>query len=267
MKASIINQPINNYAELKRQRQAANINFGTLLGDENSNPKIKKNQKQGVLSKGMNFAPSNSSGKYYGKPWNVCPSASPACIDACLHTAGNPVYMEGKIRARLERTKMFFTERDLFCATLVYEIRKAERKAELLGMQCGIRLNATSDIRWELLRIDGQTLMEIFPDVEFYDYTAEPNRKTPSNLHLTFSLKENNLHLALKELKSRRNVAVVFDTPKGKPLPETWQGFKVIDGDVHDFRPLDPEGVVVGLRAKGDAIGDTTGFVQKVWEV
>ena len=75
MKASIINQPISNYAELKRQRQAANINFGTLLGDENSNPKIKKNQKQGVLSKGMNFAPSNSAGKYYGKPWNVCPSA------------------------------------------------------------------------------------------------------------------------------------------------------------------------------------------------
>ena len=153
------------------------------------------------------------------------------------------------------------------------EAEQAKAKADKAGMQCGIRLNATSDLSYEKFYIKregfahGSNLMDWFPDVEFYDYTAEPNRKTPSNLHLTFSLKEDNLHLALDELKSKRNVAVVFDTPKGKPLPETWQGFKVIDGDVHDFRPLDPEGVVVGLRAKGDAIGDITGFVQKVWEV
>jgi len=262
MKASIKNQPVNNYAELKRRRKA---NFSTLFGSADSNPKIIKNQKKGVYSKGMNLSPSDSAGKHFGTSWNVCPNASPACKDACLHTAGNPAYLPGKIRARLERTKMFFTERDLFCATAVYEIRKAEREAKKKGMQCGIRLNATSDIRWEALRIDGETLMEIFPNVEFYDYTAEPNRNPPSNLHLTFSLKENNLETALKELQNGRNVAVVFDTPKGKALPDEWKGFEVIDGDEHDFRPLDPTGVVVGLRAKGDAIGDDTGFVQQVY--
>jgi hypothetical protein len=44
-------------------------------------------------------------------------------------------------------------------------------------------------------------------------------------------------------------------------LPETWKGFKVIDGDKTDERFLDEKGVVVGLKAKGDAKKDQSGFV------
>ena len=36
---------------------------------------------------------------------------------------------------------------------------------------------------------------------------------------------------------------------------------KVIDGDTDDLRFLDPTNVVVGLKAKGDAKHDTSGFV------
>jgi hypothetical protein len=36
----------------------------------------------------------------------------------------------------------------------------------------------------------------------------------------------------------------------------TYEGFPVIDGDVNDLRFLDPKGVVVGLKAKGDAKKD-----------
>ena len=36
-------------------------------------------------------------------------------------------------------------------------------------------------------------------------------------------------------------------------LPATWYGYRVIDGDKHDYRFLDERGVVVGLRAKGEA--------------
>ena len=52
------------------------------------------------------------------------------------------------------------------------------------------------------------------------------------------------------------NVSVVFDR-----VPGEWLGRKVIDGDAHDLRFLDPEGVIVGLKAKGRAKKDTSGFV------
>jgi hypothetical protein len=38
---------------------------------------------------------------------------------------------------------------------------------------------------------------------------------------------------------------------------------RVIDGDVDDVRWMDEQGVVVGLRAKGLAKKDDTGFVIK----
>jgi len=34
-----------------------------------------------------------------------------------------------------------------------------------------------------------------------------------------------------------------------------------VDGDEHDFRPADPKGCIVALKAKGDARKDTSGFV------
>jgi len=43
---------------------------------------------------------------------------------------------------------------------------------------------------------------------------------------------------------------VVFPTDA---FPETWRGIPVINGDESDLRFTDPVGVIVGLRAKGDA--------------
>ena len=62
----------------------------------------------------------------------------------------------------------------------------------------------------------------------------------------------------------RRPVAVVFSTKKGKPLPRKFKGYKVVDGDEHDLTFLHPNGVVIGLRAKGKAIGDQSGFAVQV---
>ena len=263
MKVSIKDLPTTRSA-LNKIKKGFGYNFYTLLSPPEANPKIKKNGKVGVLSEGMHLSPSDSAGIHYDKSWNVCPKASAGCEAMCLHTAGNPVYMEGKIRARLERTRMFFLNRNLFAAILVNEITSIRRKAIKAGMQCGIRLNATSDICWEWFYIDDQLLMEIFPDVEFYDYTAVANRTTPSNYHLTFSLKENNMHEVKSELNRGSNVAVVFNTKRGQELPSTWLGYNVIDGDEHDFRPLDAKNSIVGLRAKGKAIYDVSGFVQEV---
>jgi hypothetical protein len=94
-----------------------------------------------------------------------------------------------------------------------------------------------------------------FPEVQFYDYTKHPKPwlRTLPNYHLTFSHSGHNVADCLEALQHGINVAVVFSTRRGEPLPETWNGSPVIDGDLHDCRFLDSAGVVVGLRAKGMA--------------
>jgi hypothetical protein len=102
-------------------------------------------------------------------------------------------------------------------------------------------------------------LMQSFPHVQFYDYTKRANRKDlPSNYRLTFSLAENNDAAAEVALRNGINVAAVFHK-----VPQSYMGRTVINGDEHDLRFLDPVGVIVGLKAKGNARYDTTsGFVR-----
>jgi hypothetical protein len=101
--------------------------------------------------------------------------------------------------------------------------------------------------------------MEMFPSVQFYDYTKLANRKAlPANYHLTFSLAENNEVQAFAALANGLNVAAVF-----RKVPAVFMGAAVVDGDETDLRFLDPKGVIVGLKAKGKAKRDTTGFVKE----
>ena len=107
----------------------------------------------------------------------------------------------------------------------------------------------------------------MFPDVVFYDYTKFPINKRvnlPKNYTLTFSRSEANHDQVLENLRAGRNVAIVFSTKKSEELPSQYLGYEVIDGDIHDMRFLDPKGVIVGLKAKGDARKDTSGFVVQV---
>lgn len=233
----------------------------SLLARPESNPKLAKGMKQGVMSTPLHLAPADLSG------YEVCPMATAGCRKACLHTAGNPAHMAGKERARVARTKLYFEQRELFMSVLIVEIAALVRKAKKAGMVPAVRLNATSDIPWERVRFayNGEqyaNIMDLFPDVQFYDYTKRPNRKVPANYHLTFSLAEGNDDQAHEALNNGFNVAVVFNTKRGQPLPAGMWLREVIDGDETDYRPSDPRGVIVGLRAKGDAIGDTSGFVR-----
>jgi hypothetical protein len=123
-----------------------------------------------------------------------------------------------------------------------------------------IRVNGTSDQPKIAMKYARE-----FPHVQFYDYTKlpKPYRRQLPNYHLTFSRSEENEADCLDALAHHVNVAVVFDTKKGQPLPQEFFGRTVVDGDLHDLRFLDPKDVVIGLRAKGRAIKDTTsGFVQ-----
>jgi hypothetical protein len=95
-----------------------------------------------------------------------------------------------------------------------------------------------------------KTLFELFPDVQFYDYTKDyiklEYRNKPKNYHFTYSFSGYNWDKCRKFLDSGINVAMVFKNA----LPLTYQGYKVINGDLSDERYLDKKGVIVGLRYK-----------------
>jgi hypothetical protein len=210
------------------------------------NTKTVKGEAMGYQTYIMHLAPSTLSG------YQTCPMASEGCASACLNTAGRGRFTAIQ-EARIRKTKWFFEDRESFMIQLVKDIYAAIRKAKREGFTPVFRLNGTSDIRWETVAVLGyRNVMDLFPQVQFYDYTKLPNRRNiPANYHLTFSRSESNEHL----IPQGMNVAVVFDS-----LPDMWMGRKVIDGTETDLRFLDEQGVVVGLVAKGKAKKDTSGF-------
>ena len=227
------------------------------------NPKTEKGNGLGYLTAIMHLAPATLAGV-----GNLCPWASPACIAACLNTAGRGgIIKKGETtnaiqQARIARSRMFANDRPAFLAKLRKEIQAHVRRAQRHGLKPAVRLNGTSDLPFE--RIAPEIFAE-FPDVRFYDYTKSDKRMLrqrradwPANYSLTFSRSETNEPASLAVLAAGHNVAVVFQ----KNLPEYWQGYPIVDGDKHDLRFLDPVGgFVVGLKAKGKARRDTSGFV------
>jgi len=223
------------------------------------NPKILKGMKQGYMTYILHLAPANLSG------YETCPKRTQGCTAACLNTAGRGgMFKKGETtnmiqQARIRKTKMFFEDRENFLATLKNDICKAIKQAEKKGLIPVFRLNGTSDIAWEKYGV-----IQEFPNVQFYDYTKILGRKVNglANYHLTFSAADGNDADVLKAFEQGYNVATVFGIKKSQPMPETYEGMPVFNGDDSDLRFLDPKGVVVGLYAKGKAKKDTSGFVK-----
>lgn len=224
------------------------------------NPKTDKNKNVLGLENyrilRLNLAPYNLSG------FQVCPMASQGCASACLHTAGNPAFMKQKSKGRINRTRFYFQDRDEFLSKLIREITNFDIWCKKNGFKPVVRLNTTSDITWEQHQI-----FEKFPHINFYDYTKiykralkYVNGQYPNNYHLTFSLNESNKKQAFDILDKGGNVAAVFRDD----LPNKYKGFNVVSGDKHDLRFLDPQNVIVGLKAKGKAKTDYSGFVLEV---
>ena len=243
-----------------------------------ANAKTVKGQKQGYMTAILYLAPWKLSG------YQVCPMAEIAgCVGDCLNTAGRggmapldaeTVEVDGHVvrlnsvqRARIARTRFFFEDRYGFMTQLQTEISAARKKATKLGLTLVVRLNGTSDIRWEdvCMSYDSSaTILDVFSDLQFYDYTKIANRRISHipNYHLTFSYSDRKDFFkyfleAQKNYGLGMNYAVVF---KSKSLPKSFTGFPVIDGDSTDLRFLDPKGVVVGLYAKGRAKKSDSGF-------
>ena len=226
-----------------------------------ANPKIQKGTKMGYLSFILHLAPSDLSGK------NTCPKATKGCIAACLNTAGRGgMFKKGENtnmiqKARIRKTQYFFNNRDAFMQDLVNDITKAIKFAERKGLTPVFRLNGTSDLSWEKYKVasTGQNIFEYFSFVQFYDYTKVLGRKVKhlANYHLTFSKADGNDSDVAEALLQGMSVVAVYDKiPAGVP-----------SADETDLRFLDPKGIMLGLKAKGRAKKDYSGFVIRLQEV
>lgn len=233
------------------------------------NPKVLKGMSQGYMTYILHLAPANLSG------YETCAKRTAGCTAACLNTAGRGgMFKKGEFtnviqKARIRKTKMFFENRVDFMAMLVKDIELAIKQAGKIDMIPVFRLNGTSDIAFEKYEVvrDGvmyRNIFTAFPDIQFYDYTKILGRKTVAyeNYHLTFSAADGNDVDVANAIAQGYNIATVFGIKKTLPMPETYMGIPVFNGDESDLRFLDPKGVVVGLYAKGKAKKDTTGFVK-----
>ena len=250
-----------------------------------SNPKILKGRDvySEYLSAILHLSPINT---------KICPYQDIAgCKEACLNTAGRGgIIKKGETTntiqlARERKTRLFLEARDIFMTDLITDIMKFVRYCEKKGKLPCLRLNGTSDIQWEniyignmeqysldttemsnvemfskkQLGLECKNIFELFPDVQFYDYTKIPTRKVEQykNYHLTWSYSEANSKYAQYFDAIKYNIAVVFHGT----MPIYYKGREVIDGDKSDIRFKDKPNVVVGLKAKGKARHDSSGFV------
>ena len=233
------------------------------------NPKTLKGMKKGYNTYILHLAPHTLSGH------NTCPKATAGCSAACLNTAGRGgMFKRGEFtnniqKARIRKTELFYNDRNQFMELLVKDITLAIKQSKRMNLIPVFRLNGTSDISWEKYPVQmGEVvysnIFNAFGFVQFYDYTKVLGRKVSniSNYHLTFSAADGNDLDVLLARKAGYNIATVFGIKKTLPMPDSYMGLPVFNGDESDLRFLDPKQVVVGLYAKGKAKKDTSGFVK-----
>jgi hypothetical protein len=180
---------------------------------------------------------------------NVCSHASKGCIESCLFKSGFGGIYTSVEKARRAKTDFFLSDRVNFLLQLKKEISAAIKNQKPDEKIC-FRLNGTSDLSFEKFKIENdKNIFELFPNVQFYDYTKNyirlEKRVLPKNYHITFSRSETNEEKAIEMLNLGYNVAAVFDQ-----LPQMYKGFKVVNGDENDLRFLDEKNVIIGLKYK-----------------
>ena len=227
-----------------------------------TNAKTVKGQSEGFLTGILYMAPANLSG------YNTCSMAAIAqCDKACLNTAGLGGVYSSIQEARIKKARLYFEDRNTFMHNIVLDIKKLINAATKKGFIPLVRLNGTSDIKWENvpLTVNGieyPNIMSVFPNVQFYDYTKIANRTDlPANYDLTFSYSgvlgyQKYVNIALQ---NKMRIAVVFRTEK--QIPKHFLGLPCVSGDNTDIRHIESGNIIVALYAKGKAKKDNTGFV------
>ena len=231
----------------------------SLLGFD-TNAKTIKGEQLGFLTGILYLAPYNLSGQ------NVCPMAEIAqCHKACLYSAGRGAFTSIQ-NARIKKTQYYFDNRQDFMLNLVLDIKKGIKQANNNRLTLLIRLNGTSDIKWENVFFDYDNkrvnIFDLFPNIQFYDYTKIPNRNDlPKNYDLTFSYSGVIQYqpYVKKAIDNQMRIATVFR--RVEDIPTSFLGLPVVGGDNSDIRHLDNQNTIVALYAKGKAKKDYSGFV------
>jgi len=209
----------------------------------NHSTKLMHNEHLNMLTYGLYLASADASNI------NVCPKSS-MCRESCLVGSGYAKIdaLAGNtnvIDSRILKTRLFFANKPLFMKLMCTEINRAINKAKRLNMEFSIRLNCTSDISPLAFNIGGKNILELYPNVSFYDYTKVKNywkiAEKYSNYYLTFSRDGSveNEQECLEWLRRGNNVAVVFGVTKTSELPKKWKGYEVLVGDDYDYRVWD----------------------------
>ena len=227
-----------------------------LLSKGSTNAKTAKNSIKTFI---LYLAPHNLNSKGI----TLCKDASPGCIASCLNTAGMGIFSNVQL-ARINKANFYVSDKKVFLAQLLKEIKKEIKKATDKNEKIAFRLNGTSDIDF-LYLLDKHFNFNVdllnYDQVYFYDYTKSlPRAKRYQNYRnytLTFSKSETNQDQVSEALNLGINVAAVF----AGDLPKKYKGTKVVDGDKSDLEMLNFKNIILGLKAKGKARKDTSGFV------
>jgi hypothetical protein len=229
-----------------------------LISNGNTNAKTVKNEQETYI---LYLSPYNLNDT--GK--NVCPFATKGCAAACLNSAGRGKFSNVQL-ARRRKTNLFFSDRKQFLQLLIEDLTKINKKAIKENKLIYVRLNGTSDIDFDqlLYRYFGISFVS-FVSLRFYDYSKDKNKALRfANFseydvyRVTYSRSEKDTDMDINLLLSAGvNVAAVF----ANGLPDTYLNYPVIDGDQTDLRFNDDRGVIIGLKAKGKAKKDCSGFV------
>jgi hypothetical protein len=214
----------------------------------------------------------NASG---AKHRNVCPHSTLGCRNTCLGYAGRLASPPTE-RAMLARYLMLCMYPKQFWELAHEEVGKHRTRVRKRGKQLVTRVNGTSELQVEHEpRELGVDLLGDYPDVWFQDYTKRPLiksgwRTVVPNYYLVRSITERDGQQVFDEHEG--NVVVPVNLGKDDPLPETFMGRPVIDGDKHDLRCLDHQisgvtnaAVLVRVKKRNDgrpAIDN--GFIREV---
>lgn len=216
------------------------------LGKVGHSAKLRHSLYNKVATYGVYLASADLSG------YNICPNST-YCKENCLNGSGhnrmNRMQKDGDCSrvdgSRITKTRLFFANREVFMRLMIHEINVCRMKAEKDGNFFSIRLNCTSDISPLAFKVDGKNILEMYNDIQFYDYTKVPNRlklpKAYKNYHVTWSIdgSEENERIGINYLKKGGHVAMVY---YGN-MPTRWNGFETCDGDLTDYRPSDDKPV------------------------
>lgn len=230
-----------------------------------------------IETTGLALSPAYQEGKF-----NTCPN-SKSCSKECLGktSGGNFMFgggsdlemVKGPRLTHYKRTQALLRNPKEFAVRLNDEIEAQKMATAMRGNHQGVRLNVLSDIHPRVY----ESLMKAHPEVDFYDYTKNNTKPVAPNHHLTYSSTgltqpagsngvkehienpEQNWHTMRTKLEQGHNVAMAFSHAKELPSHlhdlETNTHYDVVNGDKHDFRPLDKvepgkKGVIIGLTKK-----------------